>query len=73
MTLKSIFNKPVDRPIEGVIKADDEESLRLELEEYVLTNVSPNASNLSSMPTTTQQPQTVSGSPVSSDPENRIF
>ena len=38
MTLKSIFNKPVDRPIEGVIKADDEASLRLELEEYVLTN-----------------------------------
>ncbi|MFQ6759449.1 MAG: BREX system P-loop protein BrxC [Deltaproteobacteria bacterium] len=38
MTLKSIFNKPVDRLIEGVIKADDEASLRLELEEYVLTN-----------------------------------
>jgi len=38
MTLKSIFNKPIDRPIEGVIKADDEASLRLELEEYVLTN-----------------------------------
>lgn len=38
MTLKSIFNKPVDRPIEGVIKADDEASLRLEIEEYVLTN-----------------------------------
>ncbi|MCC5808698.1 MAG: BREX system P-loop protein BrxC [Opitutales bacterium] len=37
-TLKSIFNKPVDRPIEGVIKADDEASLRLEIEEYVLTN-----------------------------------
>jgi hypothetical protein len=37
MTLKSIFQKPVDRPIEGVIKADDEASLRLELEEYVLT------------------------------------
>ncbi|QFY90721.2 BREX system P-loop protein BrxC [Magnetovirga frankeli] len=37
MTLKAIFNKPVGRPIEGVIKADDEESLRLEIEEYVLT------------------------------------
>ena len=36
--LKSIFQKPVDRPIEGVIKADDEASLRLELEEYVLTD-----------------------------------
>ncbi|MFZ4628907.1 MAG: BREX system P-loop protein BrxC, partial [Blastocatellia bacterium] len=38
MTLKSIFNRPVDRPIEGVIKADDEASLRLEIEEYVLTH-----------------------------------
>ena len=38
MTLKDIFDKPVDRPIEGVIKADDEASLRVELEEYVLTN-----------------------------------
>ena len=37
-TLKNIFDKPVDRPIEGVIKADDEQSLQLELEEYVLTN-----------------------------------
>lgn len=38
MTLKTIFKKPVDRPIEGVIKADDEASLYLEIEEYVLTN-----------------------------------
>jgi len=38
MTLRTIFKKPVDRPIEGVIKADDEASLRLEIEEYVLTN-----------------------------------
>lgn len=36
--LREIFEKPVDRPIEGVIKADDEASLRLELEEYVITN-----------------------------------
>ena len=38
MNLGNIFAKPVDRPIEGVIKADDEASLRLEVEEYVLTN-----------------------------------
>ncbi|MEA1969806.1 MAG: BREX system P-loop protein BrxC, partial [Thermodesulfobacteriota bacterium] len=38
MSLKTIFEKPVDRSIEGVIKADDEASLRLEVEEYVLTN-----------------------------------
>lgn len=38
MILKTIFKKPVDRFIEGVIKADDNASLRLEFEEYVLTN-----------------------------------
>lgn len=38
MKLHSIFSKPVNRPIEGVIKADDEASLRLEVEEYVITN-----------------------------------
>lgn len=36
--LKSVFVKPVDRPIDGVIKADDEESLRIELDEYVITD-----------------------------------
>lgn len=38
MKLNTIFSKPVDRHIEGVIKADDEAGLRLEVEEYVLTN-----------------------------------
>lgn len=38
MQLQSLFAKPVDRPIEGVIKADDEASLRTEIEEYVVTN-----------------------------------
>ena len=37
-TLRDIFAKPIDRAIEGVIKADDDASLRLEVEEYVLTN-----------------------------------
>jgi energy-coupling factor transporter ATP-binding protein EcfA2 len=36
--LRDIFKKPIDRAIEGVIKADDEASLRTELDEYVLTN-----------------------------------
>ena len=36
--LRSIFAKPVDRPIDGVIKADDEASLRVELDEYVITD-----------------------------------
>ena len=35
--LRNIFAKPVDRPIDGVIKADDEASLRSELDEYVIT------------------------------------
>lgn len=38
MQLKSLFSKPVGRPIDGVIKADDEASLLMELEEYVVTN-----------------------------------
>ncbi len=38
ITLRDIFEKPVDRAIEGVIKADDEASLKVELEEYVITN-----------------------------------
>ena len=38
MNLTSIFKQPVDRPIEGVIKADDDASLGLEVREYVLTN-----------------------------------
>lgn len=38
MKLKETFNKEIDRPIEGVIKADDETSLHIELDEYILTN-----------------------------------
>ena len=37
-TLRTILAKPVDRPIDGVIKADDEASLRIELDEYVITD-----------------------------------
>lgn len=38
MELNRIFLRPVSRPIEGVIKADDESSLYVELNEYVLTD-----------------------------------
>ena len=38
MKLHEIFAKPIDRTIEGVIKADDLASLKLEVEEYVITN-----------------------------------
>lgn len=38
MKLQQIFAKPVTRAIEGVIKADDESSLYIELSEYVLTD-----------------------------------
>lgn len=37
MQLRDIFAKPIDRAIEGVIKADDMRSLRDEVEEYILT------------------------------------
>jgi hypothetical protein len=38
LELNRIFLNPVSRPIEGVIKADDESSLYTELSEYVLTD-----------------------------------
>ena len=38
MQLENLFSKPVDRPIEGVIKADDDVTLYVELDEYVVTN-----------------------------------
>ena len=38
MQLQQLFEKDVERPIEGVIKADDEASLLQELDEYVITN-----------------------------------
>ena len=37
LLMRDIFEKPIDRPIDGVIKADDDASLRTELEEYVIT------------------------------------
>ena len=36
MKIHELFLKPVDRPIEGVIKADDDRNLRIELDEYVV-------------------------------------
>ena len=36
-TIQGLFAKPVDRPIDGVIKADDERHLEVELDEYVVT------------------------------------
>jgi hypothetical protein len=38
MQIQHLFIKAVDRPIEGVIKADDSRHLRTELEEYVVTS-----------------------------------
>ena len=37
MKIHELFVKPVDRPIDGVIKADDARNLQTELEEYVVT------------------------------------
>jgi hypothetical protein len=36
-TIQGLFAKRVDRPIDGVIKADDERHLQVELDEYVVT------------------------------------
>ena len=38
MKMRTIFERSIDRTIDGVIKADNENDLRLEVEEYVLTN-----------------------------------
>ena len=38
MQLDQIFAKDIQRPIEGVIKADDAAHLATEVDEYVLTN-----------------------------------
>ena len=37
MSISSLFEKPIDRFIEGVIKADDENNLLNEMEEYIIT------------------------------------
>jgi hypothetical protein len=38
MQLRTIFKDKIDRPIEGVIKADDEVGLKTEVKEYILTD-----------------------------------
>ncbi len=38
MKIHELFLKPIDRPIDGVIKADDARNLQTELEEYVVTS-----------------------------------
>jgi hypothetical protein len=38
MRLNALFAKDIQRPIEGVIKADDAAHLGTEVDEYVLTN-----------------------------------
>jgi len=37
MKIQELFVKPIDRPIDGVIKADDDRNLKTEIEEYVVT------------------------------------
>ena len=37
LTIQELFEKDIDRPIDGVIKADDERHLEIELSEYVVT------------------------------------
>jgi hypothetical protein len=49
MQQKELYLKDIFRPIEGVIKANDERHLLLELEEYVLTNELLGISNRNKM------------------------
>jgi hypothetical protein len=65
MELNRIFN-PVSRPIEGVIKADDEASLKSELRNTSSPTRSPSGWITFWMPTTTTTVPTASGSPASS-------
>ena len=37
MNIRETLLKPIDRDIDGVIKADDNRHLRTEVEEYVIT------------------------------------
>lgn len=47
MQIKHLFLKPIEREIEGVIKADDLDSLKTEVDEYVITNeIAKNLMNL---------------------------
>ena len=71
MQLNEIFAKDVQRPIEGVIKADDVAHLKTEVEEYVLTNEAAKGLELLLSPTPTTPPAMGCGSPDSSDPANR--
>ena len=66
MELNGIFLNPVSRPIEGVIKADDEASLYDELSEYVLTDEVAKRLEHFSTPTLTTMVPTGCGYPASS-------
>lgn len=49
--IRDLFAKPVDRPIEGVIKADDERNLDVELvEDEIKTFLSRHADDLADLP-----------------------
>ena len=37
MAIRELFEKPIDRFIEGVIKADDDRNLIDEMDEYIIT------------------------------------
>ena len=49
MIQKELYLKDINRPIEGVIKANDDRHLLSELEEYVLTNELLGVSNKDKM------------------------
>ena len=49
MLQHQLYLKDINRPIDGVIKANDDRHLLLELEEYVLTNELLGISNRNKM------------------------
>ena len=68
ISFKELFNKDIDRNINGVIKANDEKNLNDEVNEYVLT-IWPNS--LTHTTTRRTMNRMAHGFPVSSVPVNR--
>lgn len=73
ISFKELFNKDIDRNINGVIKANDEKNLNDEVNEYVLTEeICRNLPNSLTHTTTRRTANRMAhGFPVSSVPVNR--
>ena len=72
-TIKELFEKPIDRPIDGVIKADDERHLQTELDEYVVTREVAKGLDVFTERTYTTPRPMASGSQASMDPASLTY